>query len=93
MAEIIECVKCGNKLPGLEKAPFGSELGQKIYKEVCAGCWKSWTATQNQLINHYGLSTIDPEHQEFLIQNLESFLFGKGMGAIIDTSLQGKVSH
>lgn len=93
MAEVIECVRCGQKLPRLEKAPFGSALGKMIYEQVCQACWKAWLATQNQLINHYGLSTINPEHQQFLIQNMEAFLFGQGQQSEIDTSLQGKISH
>jgi len=93
MAEVIKCVRCGQNLPGLEKAPFGNTLGKKIHEQVCQACWKAWLATQNQLINHYGLSTINPEHQQFLIQNMEAFLFGEGPQAEIDTSLQGTISH
>ncbi len=93
MAEVIKCVRCGQKLPGLEKAPFGGALGKKIHEQICQACWKAWLASQNQLINHYGLSTINPEHQQFLIQNMEGFLFGEGVQAQIDTTLQGKISH
>jgi len=93
MAAEVECQHCGKKLPGLEKPPFGGALGKRISEEICQACWKSWIMTQNQLINHYGLSTIDPEHQQFLIQNMEAFLFGRGEQAEIDTSMQGKISH
>ncbi|HKX28008.1 MAG TPA: oxidative damage protection protein [Blastocatellia bacterium] len=93
MAEVIQCVRCGQRLPGLEKPPFGNALGRKISEQICQGCWKSWVATQNQLINHYGLSTINPEHQQFLIQNMEAFLFGTGLQTQIDTSLEGKIAH
>ena len=93
MAEVITCARCKQKLPGLEKAPFGSALGKKIHSEICQACWKAWLATQNQLINHYGLSTINPDHQNFLIENMQAFLFGAGKQAEIDTTLQGKVSY
>lgn len=93
MSDVIQCERCGQKLPGLEKAPFGGALGKKIHENICQACWKAWVAAQNQLINHYGLSTINPEHQQFLIQNMESFLFGKGLETQIDTSLQGTISH
>ena len=93
MAEVITCARCKQKLPGLEKAPFGSALGKKIHAEICQACWKQWVASQNQLINHYGLSTVNPEHQQFLIQNMESFLFGTGLDAKIDTSLEGTIQH
>lgn len=93
MSDIIECQRCEQKLPRLEKPPFGGALGKKIHEQICQACWKAWVATQNQLINHYGLSTINQEHQQFLIQNMESFLFGKGQQTQIDTSLQGTISH
>lgn len=89
----IKCARCEQKLPALERPPFGSALGKRIFETICASCWQGWVATQNQLINHYGLSTINPEHQQFLIQNMEAFLFGTGQQAEIDTSMQGKISH
>jgi len=89
----INCIRCKQNLPGLESPPFRNPLGQRIHEQVCQACWKAWLAAQNQLINHYGLSTINPEHQQFLIQNMEAFLFGTGEQAEIDTSMQGKISH
>ncbi len=93
MADKIQCARCKQKNPPLEKPPFGSALGKKIHEQVCQPCWKAWLATQNQLINHYGLSTINPEHQQFLIQNMEAFLFGGGIKTQIDTSLEGTITH
>ena len=93
MADVIKCLRCGHKLPGLDKAPFGGPLGRRIHEQICQACWKAWVATQNQLINHYGLSTINPEHQQFLINNMESFLFGQGLQTQIDTTLQGTITH
>ncbi len=93
MAEVIKCARCQQKQPRMEKPPFNNPLGQRIHEQVCQGCWKAWLATQNQLINHYGLSTINPEHQKFLLENMEAFLFGQGVSTQIDTSLQGTISH
>jgi Fe-S cluster biosynthesis and repair protein YggX len=89
----IQCTRCGQNLPALERPPFGNALGRRIYEQICAGCWKTWLNTQNQLINHYGLSTINPEHQQFLLDNMLAHLFNEGKQAEIDTSLQGKISH
>ena len=89
----VNCARCQQTLPGLAAPPFGGALGRRIQEQICQACWKAWVASQNQLINHYGLSTINPEHQQFLIQNMEAFLFGVGQQAEIDTSLEGKVSH
>ena len=93
MARMIQCIKLGREAEGLDFPPYPGELGKRIYEQTCQACWKAWLATQNQLINHYGLSTINPEHQQFLIENMQAFLFGTGKQAEIDTSLQGKVSH
>jgi Fe-S cluster biosynthesis and repair protein YggX len=93
MADVIKCARCEKKSAALDKPPFGSALGRKIHEQICQNCWKAWLATQNQLINHYGLSTINPEHQQFLIENMESYLFGQGLKTQIDTSLEGTISH
>ena len=93
MAAVISCARCQQKLPGLDSPPFGNAFGRRIHEQICGACWKAWVTTQQQLINHYGLSTINPDHQQFLIQNMEAFLFGGGAQAEIDTSLQGKISH
>jgi len=89
----ITCTRCQQKLPQMAAPPFSNALGKRIYAQICAGCWQQWLARQNQLINHYGLSTINPEHQKFLIENMKAFLFNEGGEAQIDTSLQGTLSH
>jgi len=93
MAATIECARCGQKLPALESPPFGGQLGKEILEKICQPCWKSWLTAQTQLINHYGLSTINPDHQQMLIENMKSYLFGTGQTADIDTTMQGKISH
>jgi Fe-S cluster biosynthesis and repair protein YggX len=90
----ITCARCNQKLPQLGAPPFGSALGKRIHEQICQACWQQWLAKQNQLINHFGLSTINPEHQRFLIDNMKAFLFDEGgEQAQIDASLQGTVSH
>ena len=91
----INCACCGNKMPGMNAAPFSNALGQKIYEKTCQKCWTEWLAKQNQLINHFGLSTINPEHQKFLIDNMKQFLFHEGElpQANIDSSLEGTIKH
>jgi Fe-S cluster biosynthesis and repair protein YggX len=91
----ITCTCCENKLPALAAAPFSNALGKRIHEQICQGCWSQWLQKQNQLINHFGLSTINPEHQQFLIQNMKAFLFHEGQlpQAEIDPSLQGTISH
>ena len=91
----ITCARCKQNLPGLAAPPFGNALGKRIHAEICQACWQGWLARQNQLINHYGLSTINPEHQRFLIDNMKAYLWEEGQlpQAQIDTSLEGSVKH
>lgn len=88
--EAIQCRRCGEG-PRLEKAPFRSELGQRILDEVCQGCWKEWLEHQTLLINHYGLDPRDAKAREFLYAQIEQVLMGGGDGEQIDTSQQGSV--
>jgi len=57
--------------------PFPTDLGRRVYEEICADCWGEWLRTQQQLINHYGLNLRDPQAKEFLWGNMEQFLFGR----------------
>jgi len=51
MAEVITCARCKQKLPGLEKAPFGSALGKKIHAEICQMRWfgMKWSLAEAQI--------------------------------------------
>jgi Fe-S cluster biosynthesis and repair protein YggX len=90
----VACRRCGNKKAhALPKAPFPNALGERIHTEICQDCWKAWLAKQNQLMNHYGLNTMDPDHRAMLLQNLKAFLFEQGETAGIDESMQGKITH
>ncbi|HEX8116412.1 MAG TPA: oxidative damage protection protein [Pyrinomonadaceae bacterium] len=92
MAEQVKCVRCGQKREGLPFAPFPNELGQRIGAEVCAVCWKEWLQRQQMIINHYGLDLMKEDAQNFLFDNMKSFLFGGGLPtAEIDTSKEGTV--
>ncbi len=78
MVRIVKCVKLGRELPGLEKPPFKSELGQRIYENVSQQAWELWMQHSVLLINHYGLSLADPRAQEFMLAQMEEFFFGEG---------------
>lgn len=77
MAEIVNCAKLGRDLPGLEKPPFKSELGQRIFENISQQAWEMWMQQSIILINHYGLSLGDPQAHEFLMQQMEEFFFGE----------------
>ena len=90
-AETLTCRRCGEGAPVLEKAPFRTELGQRIQTEICADCWKEWLQHQTLLINHSGLDPRDPKSRDFLYEQIEQVLLGGGDGKEIDTTKQGSI--
>lgn len=78
MTRLIDCVKLQKNTEGLERAPYPGELGKKIYDSISAEAWQMWLAHQTMLINEYRLSMLDPKAREFLVLEMEKFLFGEG---------------
>ena len=76
MARMVNCVKIGQELPGLEKPPFAGELGDRIFNEVSEQAWELWPQQRTILINHFGLNMGDPRAREFLREQMEEFFFG-----------------
>jgi Fe-S cluster biosynthesis and repair protein YggX len=75
----------------MARAPFRSELGERILHQICAGCWQEWLQHQTLLINHYGLDPRDAKAREFLYEQIENVLL-EGAGAKqVDTTQQGSV--
>ena len=77
MARLVQCVKLGRPLPGLEKPPFPGPLGQRIYDQVSAEAWRQWQAQLTIMINHYGLNLLDPATRAMLDEQMEEFFFGE----------------
>ena len=76
MARMVQCVKLGQELPALERPPYPGELGQRIFAHVSQQAWDMWKQQAVILINHYGLSLMDAQAQQFLRQQMEDFFFG-----------------
>jgi Fe-S cluster biosynthesis and repair protein YggX len=74
---MVNCVKLGQELPGLEQPPFGGDLGERIYENVSHQAWDMWLEQQVILINHYGLNMADPSQRAFLVEQCEEFFFGE----------------
>ncbi len=77
MARLVQCVKLGRELPGLENPPFPGELGLRIYENVSAEGYALWQPHMTILINHYGLNPADPETRQILRREMEEFFFGE----------------
>lgn len=76
MAErIVNCVKYGEELAGLAKAPFDDELGKEIFEKVSARAWSEWKDDMMiKVINEYRLNLAEPEHYDILLQQMKAFL-------------------
>lgn len=77
MSHMVQCVKLGRELPGLQKPPFPGELGQRIYEHISQEAYNMWPAQSTLIINHYGLNMADPEARKILREQMEDFFFGE----------------
>ena len=77
MARMVNCVKLGRELPGLEAPPFPGELGLRIYENVSAEGYQLWGQHATIMINHYGLHPADPDTRKLLRKEMEEFFFGE----------------
>jgi len=91
-SDTIRCRRCDLDAAPQSKAPFRTELGERILREICAKCWSEWLQHQTLLINHYGLDPRDRAARNFLYEQIEQVLFEQGDGGKeIDTTKQGSI--
>lgn len=76
MNRIITCEKLGVEAEGLSSPPLPGALGVRIYEHISQKAWDLWLNHQTMLINEYKLSLIDKKSRDFLMQEMEKFLFG-----------------
>ena len=78
MPHTVFCVKLKQELPGLDEAPFDSELGQKVYDNVSQQAWGMWAEHCKMLLNEYRLNPSRREDQEVIVKHMEQYFFGEG---------------
>jgi len=78
MSRIVHCKKLNQDLEGLERPPFPTALGRKIYENISKQAWNMWKQQQVMLINEYRLEMTDPQARQFLLTETEKFLFEGG---------------
>jgi Fe-S cluster biosynthesis and repair protein YggX len=71
-------VKLGRELPGLERPPFSSELGQRIYENVSQQAWNMFREHLKMIINEYRLVLGTEESNKIIEQQMEQYFFGSG---------------
>ena len=81
MARLVQCVLLKREAPGLDRAPYPGELGQRIYENVSKEAWSRWITHQTMLLNEYRLTPVEPKARKFLETEMEKFFFGSGSKA------------
>jgi Fe-S cluster biosynthesis and repair protein YggX len=78
MPRMVNCVKLGRNLPGLDETPFDGPLGERIYQNVSAEAWRQWGEHCKMILNEYRLNPAHREAQEIIVKHMEDFFFGQG---------------
>jgi Fe-S cluster biosynthesis and repair protein YggX len=78
MARTIFCTYLQREAEGLERAPYPGDLGKRIHADISREAWQLWLRHQTMLMNEYRLTPIDPKARQFLVAEMEKFLFGGG---------------
>lgn len=91
---LVRCRKYGKELPGLDKAPFPGEIGEKIFAEVSAAAWAAWRDDmQIKVLNEYRLNMGDPKDYQTLVDQMLMFLnLKEGAVAEVENAARGKGS-
>jgi Fe-S cluster biosynthesis and repair protein YggX len=70
----VHCSRCGATRAGLERPPLPGPAGAQVASSVCAACWQEWKGMQVKLINEYRLSPLDPQHFDWLLSQMRTYL-------------------
>jgi Fe-S cluster biosynthesis and repair protein YggX len=78
MSRTVFCTYLQREAEGLTRVPYPGELGKRIYENISQEAWQQWLGHQTMLINEYRLTPIEPKARQFLVEEMEKFLFGAG---------------
>jgi Fe-S cluster biosynthesis and repair protein YggX len=79
MARMVQCVKLGRELEGLDRPPYPGELGKRIYENVSKEAWQGWIRYQTMLVNENRLNLADPQARKYLATQMESYFFSENV--------------
>jgi len=71
----LTCSRCHQTRDAQAFAPFPNDLGKRVFEQICSVCWAEWLKYQQQLINHYALNLREPKARQYLLDQMEQFLF------------------
>jgi len=75
---MVDCVKFGKRMEGLEKPPLKGEMGQKIYDNVSKEAWRMWIEHSKMLVNEFRLDLMSEAGQKVWFAELEKYFWGEG---------------
>ncbi len=78
MPRMVNCIKLGREMEGLDFPPYPGELGKRIFDGVSKEAWKQWLEQQKMLVNENRLNLADKKAREYLAQQMEKHFFGGG---------------
>ena len=81
----VHCRMLKKDLPGLERAPFRNELGQRIFEQVSKEAWQAWLKESVRFINTYRVDLASPEGQKFMAKQCAIY-FGFEEGDVAQTA-------
>jgi Fe-S cluster biosynthesis and repair protein YggX len=81
----VMCKKLGKELPGMKRAPYKNELGQRIFNEVSQEAWNMWLQDSVKFINTYRVDLASNEGQKFMLKQA-SIYFGFEEGDVAETA-------
>ena len=78
MPRTIFCSYLKREADGLDRIPYPGEIGKRIFENISKEAWQQWLRHQTMLMNEYRLSPIEPKARQFLVEEMEKFLFSSG---------------
>jgi len=78
MSRTVFCTFLQREAEGLDRVPYPGALGQRIFENISKEAWQQWLRHQTMLMNEYRLSPIEPKARQFLVEEMEKFLFSGG---------------
>ena len=82
---IVHCRLLKKDLPGLDRAPYRNELGQRIFAEVSKEGWQQWVKDSVRFINTYRVDLATSEGQKFMLKQCAIY-FGYEEGEMAQTA-------
>ncbi|HRX85692.1 MAG TPA: Fe(2+)-trafficking protein [Phycisphaerae bacterium] len=70
----LTCSRCGRPTARMPERPFKGPLGEAVWANVCAACWREWIGVGTKVINEMGLQLADPRAQKVYDDHMVEFL-------------------